>query len=55
MFESTKHTVQLNDHCIRLDEQTKVLDDAWGSLDNRHQFSLPRSDPDAKAEPASRI
>lgn len=33
-----EHTVQLNDHCIRLDEQTKVLGVVWHNLNARHQL-----------------
>lgn len=31
------HVIQLDNHCIRLDDQTQVLRLAWDSLDNRHQ------------------
>lgn len=33
-----EHTVQLNDHCIRLDEQGKVLEKVWGGLSVRHRL-----------------
>ncbi|KPI42800.1 uncharacterized protein AB675_1779 [Cyphellophora attinorum] len=37
-FRIQEHALQLNDHCIRLDEQTKVLGLVWTRLDGRHQM-----------------
>ncbi|CAI6230900.1 unnamed protein product [Periconia digitata] len=31
------HTVQLNDHCIRLDAQSKLLETVWSGLSTRHK------------------